>query len=175
MNVCKIPKMAVYKERRPVRIFPMEILNMIFRLLLQGAWTDNRGQGHVKNILTALRGDPDLYKEALAIFYKTNTFCLTERNMWLRRYFIEHNGVRFMDTSVVSLTSNLIKIYLKVPLSTPLTGPINGYAYSSNILIRSSSNHPQHIKFGSANTVLAQPQKHPHSTEQPASFEWPRT
>ncbi|KAB8297114.1 hypothetical protein EYC80_002499 [Monilinia laxa] len=78
---------------------------MIFRLLLQ-----------------------DLYKEALAIFYKTNTFCLTERNMWLRKYFIEYDGVRFMDTSVVSLTSNLKRLYVKIPLSTPLTGPVNGSA-----------------------------------------------
>ncbi|RAL58544.1 hypothetical protein DID88_003992 [Monilinia fructigena] len=83
---------------------------------------------HVRNVLAALRGDPGLYKEALAIFYKTNTFCLTERNMWLRRYFIEYNGVRFMDTSVVSLTSNLKRLYVKIPLSTPLTGPVNGSA-----------------------------------------------
>ncbi|QSZ35189.1 hypothetical protein DSL72_008056 [Monilinia vaccinii-corymbosi] len=120
--------MTLHEERKSLRIFPREIRDIIFHLLLDGAWTRDHGQGQVRNILTALRADPGLYKEALPIFYKTNTFCLTERNMWLHRYFIEYDGIRFMDTRVISLTSNLKKLYVKVPLSTPLTGPINGSA-----------------------------------------------
>lgn len=121
--------MASSKQINPLRTLPIEIRDMLYHLLLESAWNGTYSQA-VK-VLAALRADPVLYKEALAIFYKTNTFCLTHRNRWLQDYFVQSNGVRFMDTRVVLLASTLQKVYVQVPLpreSGASTGPINGYA-----------------------------------------------
>ncbi|ESZ93720.1 hypothetical protein SBOR_5905 [Sclerotinia borealis F-4128] len=124
------------KQRTSLRTFPIEIRDIIYRLLLQAAWDGNHGQGQVRNILAALRNDPSLYKEALAVFYNTNTFCLTHRNVWLQRYFIQHNGVRFMDTCVVYLASTLRNLYIRVPLSEPISGHIKGFGILVDHTIR---------------------------------------
>ncbi|KAI9646149.1 hypothetical protein NHQ30_005589 [Ciborinia camelliae] len=118
--------MTSLQERKSLRTFPIEIRNMIYSLLLQDTWDEFDGQSKVQSILAALRADPGIYKEALAVFYKTNTFRLSSRNVWLAEYFIQHNGVRFMDTCVVSLTSTLQRLYIQVPLTTPQPGPLNG-------------------------------------------------
>ncbi|KAF7879214.1 hypothetical protein EAF04_000411 [Stromatinia cepivora] len=118
--------MTSSKEITSLRTLPIELRNIIYHLLLRGTWDGVNGQLQVRKVLTALKADPGLYKEALAIFYETNTFCLTYRNNWLQQYFVQCNGVRFMDTCVVSLASTLQKVYVQVPLSTPDPGPING-------------------------------------------------
>jgi hypothetical protein len=61
-----------------LRRFPAEIRHMIFRATLEGSW-----KGKAPEFIISLRGDKELYKEALNIFYETNTFALTKRNRWL--------------------------------------------------------------------------------------------
>lgn len=99
---------------------------MIHRLLLQGTWEEHDSRRAAQKFLAALRADVGLYQEALPIFYKTNTFSLSYKNHWLNQYFVQHDGVRFMDTRVVSLASTFRGVHVEVPLSTSTSGPING-------------------------------------------------
>lgn len=60
-----------------LRAFPPEIREMIFHFSNCLIWT-----GKTPAILVALRGDPDLYHEALELFYRRNVFRLRNRNAW---------------------------------------------------------------------------------------------
>lgn len=133
-------KKTLYRKDAPLRTFPIEVRNMIYRLLLTNSW--EKEQTHVRKVLAGLRGDPGLYKEALIIFYETNIFCLTEDNHWLQDCFVESNGVRFMDTSMIHLAATWEKVYVKVPIAILATGPLHGYVFFfhlplSGILLKS--------------------------------------
>ncbi|TGO56581.1 hypothetical protein BOTNAR_0220g00100 [Botryotinia narcissicola] len=111
---------------RSLRTFPIELRHMIYRLLLQGIWGELGHRRTARKFLAALRADVGLYKEALAIFYETNTFSLSYKNYWLGRCFVQSGGVRFMDTRIVSLASTFQNVHVEVPLSTWTSGPIDG-------------------------------------------------
>ncbi|TGO41402.1 hypothetical protein BHYA_0022g00430 [Botrytis hyacinthi] len=116
---------------RSLRTFPIELRRMIYRLLLQGTWEEFGHRRTARKFLAALRADVGLYKEALTIFYRTNTFSLSYKNYWLRRFFVQSGGVRFMDMRVVSLASTFRKVHVEVPLSTWTSGPIDGLPSTS--------------------------------------------
>lgn len=118
-----------------LRTFPIELRHMIYRLLLQGIWEELGHRRTARKFLAALRADVGLYKEALTIFYKTNTFSLSYKNYWLGRCFVQSDGVRFMDTRIVSLASTFQKVHVEVPLSTWTSGPIDGHVFSSSFLL----------------------------------------
>ncbi|KAF4635129.1 hypothetical protein G7Y89_g2960 [Cudoniella acicularis] len=59
------------------RAFPPEIRLMVFRACLE-----NTFHGKIPELIKALRGDPNLYAEAMTVFYKTNTFSLRKQNDW---------------------------------------------------------------------------------------------
>ncbi|TGO59994.1 hypothetical protein BCON_0039g00250 [Botryotinia convoluta] len=126
--------MASLKEKTSptsLRTFPLELRHMIYRLLLQGTWEETDSRRTARRFLAALRADVGLYKEALTIFYKTNTFSLSYKNHWLGRYFVQNDGVRFMDMRVVSLASTFRRVHVEVPLSTSTSGPVNGLPSTS--------------------------------------------
>ncbi|KAF7948686.1 hypothetical protein EAE96_007880 [Botrytis aclada] len=130
MSFSTTTKMASFKEKESntyFRTFPIELRNMIYYLLLQGTWEEEETQSRqtAQRFLAALRADVGLYKEALLVFYKTNTFCLNYQNHWLGRYFVQSGGVRFMDTRVVSLASTLRNVHVEVPVSSSTSGPVN--------------------------------------------------
>ncbi|KAK6605515.1 hypothetical protein H4I95_05321 [Botrytis cinerea] len=134
MALSTTTNVAFCKETTSVtslRTFPVEVRNMIYRLLLQGTWEEHDSRPAARKFLAALRADVGLYQEALPIFYKTNTFSLSYKNHWLNQYFVQHDGVRFMDTSVVSLASTFQRVHVEVPLSTSTSGPINGLRSTS--------------------------------------------
>jgi hypothetical protein len=60
-----------------LRAFPPEIREMIFTFSNVLIWT-----GKTPALLMALRGDRELYDEALDYFYKKNIFKLHPRNEW---------------------------------------------------------------------------------------------
>lgn len=60
-----------------LRAFPPEIREVIFNFSQVLSWT-----GKTPALLVALRGDRELYYEALELFYKSNTFTLHRANEW---------------------------------------------------------------------------------------------
>jgi hypothetical protein len=58
-----------------LRKFPPEIRDMIYKLTLVGSW-----KGKMPAFIITLRGDQELYHEALQVLYETNRFTLTRRN-----------------------------------------------------------------------------------------------
>jgi hypothetical protein len=78
-DVTMVSKVAVLPSAAPtLRKFPPEIRDMIYKLTLAGEWN-----GKTSTFIIALRGDSELYHEALKVFYETNTFAFTERNQWV--------------------------------------------------------------------------------------------
>jgi uncharacterized protein YjbI with pentapeptide repeats len=61
------------RSRLAFRKFPPEVREMIFRRCLYFG-------GKTPSLLIALRGDPELYREALVLFYKLNIFRLNGSN-----------------------------------------------------------------------------------------------
>ncbi|TGO83032.1 hypothetical protein BPOR_0716g00080 [Botrytis porri] len=116
---------------KSLRTFPLELRHMIYRLLLQGTWEEPDTRRIARRFLAALRTDVGLYKEALAIFYESNTFLLTYKNHWLGRYFVQSGGVRYIDLRVVLLASTFQRLHVEVPLSTSTSGPVDGLPSTS--------------------------------------------
>lgn len=57
---------------------PPEIRDQIFNLTLDEEWT-----GQMPTLIKALRTDPKIYNEAIAIFYRMKyTYVLSSRNSW---------------------------------------------------------------------------------------------
>jgi hypothetical protein len=78
-DVTMVSKVAVLPSAAPtLRKFPPEIRDMIYKLTLAGEWN-----AKTPTFIIALRGDSELYHEALKVFYETNTFAFTERNQWV--------------------------------------------------------------------------------------------
>lgn len=65
------------------RAFPPEIRDEIYHFSLEDTWgyIFNK-ENKIPSLLKALRADQELYEEALAVFYKTNTFVLRQANQW---------------------------------------------------------------------------------------------
>jgi hypothetical protein len=62
-----------------LRKLPLEIRDMIYELIVgTDSWN-----GKTPSLILALRGDQELYKEALRDFYDNNTFAFTKRHRWL--------------------------------------------------------------------------------------------
>ncbi|KAF7913491.1 uncharacterized protein EAE98_011516 [Botrytis deweyae] len=134
MALSTTAKMASFEEKtspKSLRTFPIELRHMIYCLLLRGTWEEPDSRRTARTFLAALRADVGLYKEALIIFYKTNTFSLSYKNYWLGKYFVQNDAVRFMDIRVVSLASTFRRIHVEVPLSTSTSGPIDGLPSTS--------------------------------------------
>jgi hypothetical protein len=60
-----------------LRAFPAEIRDMIFNFSNVLSWT-----GKTPALILALRGDQELYREVLELFYRNNTFALHRANEW---------------------------------------------------------------------------------------------
>jgi hypothetical protein len=68
-------KNIVPNTRKGFRTFPPEVREMIFKPCLEG-------EGNNPDLLVALRGDRELYAEAICLFYKANnTYVLSTRNV----------------------------------------------------------------------------------------------
>jgi hypothetical protein len=76
----KKTKKTTTKNRVPntskgLRTFPTEVREMIFKPCLEG-------EGNSPALLVALRGDKELYAEAICLFYKANnTYVLSTKNV----------------------------------------------------------------------------------------------
>lgn len=53
---------------------------MIYKLTLVDSW-----KGKTPAFIITLRGDRELYHEALQVFYETNSLALTRRNRWMSK------------------------------------------------------------------------------------------
>jgi hypothetical protein len=60
-----------------LRAFPVEIRDMIYDFSNVLFWT-----GKTPALIVALRGDQELYREVLELFYRNNTFTLHGANEW---------------------------------------------------------------------------------------------
>jgi hypothetical protein len=67
---------GVTKQKNTLRKLLPEIRYMIFKLTL-AEW-----KGKTPVLIKALRGDQEMYFEALAVFYRINTFTSSYRNRW---------------------------------------------------------------------------------------------
>jgi len=78
--------------KKGFRAFPSEVRILIFK---------NAPLNWVRGspaLLVALRGDNELYHEALEIYYKTSTFILSSRNIW---------AFKAMPLHIIKATKNL--------------------------------------------------------------------
>jgi hypothetical protein len=80
MLKCELNDTEICASLPELKKFSVEVREMIFKEVLEGCWN-----GKAPGLLVALRGHPDLYFEALAIFRKVNTFMLD----WNSRYIFE--------------------------------------------------------------------------------------
>jgi hypothetical protein len=97
---------------------------MISKLSLEDCWT-----GKTPALIVALRGDPDLYHEALHVFYNTNTFAFSKRNDWLcevrRETFIPTTSLILQMTGnwlFGGTSSNALKTIKKASIRWPDIG-----------------------------------------------------
>lgn len=63
-----------------LKAFPREIRDMIYDFSNVLSWN-----GETPALIVALRGDQELYREVLELFYRSNTFTLHRGNEWKTR------------------------------------------------------------------------------------------
>jgi hypothetical protein len=71
------------EETKPsitLRRFPAEIRQAIFKLTV-GDW-----EGKTPALIKALRGDREMYLEAMEVFYKINTYFSSSGNNWSEEF-----------------------------------------------------------------------------------------
>ena len=64
------------KEALTLRIFPLELRQMIFRCALKLELEAPPKHENTPSLLVAVRGDSELHEEALVEYYKVNTWSL---------------------------------------------------------------------------------------------------